>query len=127
MFLGEKFAVLSELAGEVGVLPLRGRVVVAVVRRFVVLASVLLVVGTVVVQLLVHLWRGSISVGDFGRCSNGVVFLPFPITTIDFEGKVAEFGEAFVSRKVKQVVLDTLGQTPIGDMPEGRVVPLGSG
>ena len=47
--------------------------------------------------------------------------------TIDFEGEVAEFGEAFVSRKVKQVVLDTLGQTPIGDMPEGHVVPLGSG
>ena len=126
-FLGEKFSVLSELAGEVGVLPLRGQVVVAVVRQFVVLASVLLVVGTVVVRLLVRLWRGSISVGDFGRCSNGAIFLPFPIMTINFEGEVAEFGEAFVSRKVKQVVLDMLGQTPIGDMPEGRVVPLGSG
>ena len=63
-FLGEKFAVLSKLAGEVRVLPLRGRVVVVVVRRFVVLASVLLVVGTVVVRLLVRLWRGLISVGD---------------------------------------------------------------
>ena len=85
------------------------------------------VLDTVVVRLLVRLWRGLISVGDFGRCSNGVIFLPFPITTIDFKGKVAEFGEVFVSRKVKQVILDMLGQTRIGDMPEGHVVPLGSG
>ena len=73
---------------------------------------------------------GAISVGVMGilgRRSNGIVFLPFPITAINFQGEVVEFGKAFVSRKVKEVILDTFGQALVGDVPECCIVPLSSG
>ena len=50
MFLGEKFTILSELAGEVGGLLLGHRVVV---RELLSLLPVLLVIGTVIRLLLV--------------------------------------------------------------------------
>ena len=71
-----------------------------------------------------------ISVGVVGileRHSNGIVFLPFPITAINFQGKVLKFGEAFVSREVKEVVLDMFGQALVGDVSECCIIPLSSG
>ena len=65
--------------------------------------------------------------GILGRCSNGIVFLPFPITAINLQGKVLKFGEAFVSREMKEVILDTFGQALVGDVPECFIVPLSSG
>ena len=65
--------------------------------------------------------------GILGRCSNGIVFLPFPITAINLQGKVAKFGEAFVSREMEEVVLDTFGQALVGNVPECCIIPLSSG
>ena len=129
-FLGEKFTVLSKLAGEGGLL-LGGRVVV---RGLLSHLSVLLVIGTVIRLLLVVRGGlgggGAISVGVMGilgRHSNGIVFLPFPITAINLQGKVSKFSEAFVSREIKEVVLDTFGQALVGDVPECCIIPLSSG
>ena len=131
MFLGEKFTVLSELAGERGGL-LLGRQVV--VRGLLSLLPVLLVIGTIIRLLLVVQGGlgggGVISVGVMGilgRRSNGIVFLPFPITAINLQGEVLKFGKAFVSREMKEVVLDTFGQAPVGDVPECCIIPLSSG
>ena len=130
-FLGEKFTVLSELAGEGGGLLLGGRVVI---RGLLSLLPVLLVIGTVIRLLLVVQGGlgggGVISIGVMGilgRCSNGIVFLPFPITAINLQGEVSKFGEAFVLREMKEVVLDTFGQALVGDVPECCIIPLSSG
>ena len=130
-FLGEKFTVLSELAGEGGGLLLGGRVVV---RGLLSLLPVLLVIGTVIRLLLVVRGGlgggGEISVGVMGilgRRSNGIVFFPFPITAINLQGEVLKFGEAFVSREMKEVVLDMFGQALVGDVPECCIVPLSLG
>ena len=130
MFLRERFTVLSELAGEVGGLLLGRRVVI---QRLLSLLPVLLVIGTVIRLLLVvqgGLGGGAISVGVMGilgRRSNGIVFLPFPIMAINLQGEVAKFSEAFVSREMKEVVLDTFGQALVGDVPECCIIPLSSG
>ena len=93
-----------------------------------------MVIGTVIRLLLVVRGGlgggGAISVGVMGilgRRSNGIVFLPFPITAINLQGEVSKFGEAFVSREMKEVVLDTFGQALVGDVPECCIVPLSSG
>ena len=65
--------------------------------------------------------------GILGRRSNGIIFLLFPITAINLQGEVSKFGEAFVSREMKEVVLDTFGQALVGDVPECCIVPLSSG
>ena len=65
--------------------------------------------------------------GILGRCSNGIIFLPFPITAINLQGEVLEFGKAFVSREMKEVVLDMFGQAPVGNVPECCIIPLSSG
>ena len=65
--------------------------------------------------------------GIFGRHSNGIVFLPFPITAINLQDEVVKFGEAFVSREVKEVILDTFGQALVGNVPECCIVPLSLG
>ena len=59
-----------------------------------------------------------------GRHSNGIVFLPFPITAVNLQGEVSKFGEAFVSREMKEVVLDTFGQALVGDVLECCIVAL---
>ena len=46
---------------------------------------------------------------------------------INLQGEVSKFGEAFVSREMKQVVLDTFGQALVGDVPECCIIPLSSG
>ena len=93
-----------------------------------------MVIGTVIRLLLVVRGGlgggGAISVGVMGilgRRSNDIVFLPFPITAINLQGKVSKFGKAFVSREMKQVVLDMFGQALVGDVPECCIVPLSSG
>ena len=92
-----------------------------------------MVIGTVIILLLVvrgGLGGGAISIGVMGilgRRSNGIIFLPFPITAINLQGKVAEFGKAFVLREMKEVVLDTFGQALVGDVPECYIVPLSLG
>ena len=130
-FLREKFTVLSEFAGEGGGLLLGGRVVV---RGLLSLLLVLLVIGTVIRLLLVVQGGlgggGVISIGVMGilgRRSNGIIFLPFPIMAINLQGEVSKFSEAFVSREMKEVVLDTFGQALVGDVPECCIVPLSSG
>ena len=65
--------------------------------------------------------------GILGRRSNGIIFLPFPITAINLQGEVAEFGEAFVLREMKEVVLDMFGQALVGDVPECCIIPLSLG
>ena len=65
--------------------------------------------------------------GILGRRSNGIIFLPFPIMAINLQDEVAEFGEAFVSREMKEVILDTFGQALVGNVPECCIVPLCSG
>ena len=65
--------------------------------------------------------------GILGRRSNDIVFLPFPITAINLQGKVVKFGEAFVAREMKEVVLDTFGQALVGDVPECCIITLSSG
>ena len=65
--------------------------------------------------------------GILGRRSNGIIFLPFPITAINLQGEVAEFGKAFVLREVKEVILDTFGQALVGDVPECCILPLSLG
>ena len=65
--------------------------------------------------------------GILGRRSNGIVFLLFPIMAINLQGEVAKFSEAFVSREMKEVVLDMFGQALVGDVPECCIVPLSSG
>ena len=65
--------------------------------------------------------------GILERHSNGIVFLPFPIMAINLQGKVVEFSKAFVSREMKEVILDTFGQALVGDVPECYIVPLSSG
>ena len=131
MFLREKFTVLSELAGEGGGLLLGHQVVV---QGLLSLLPVLLVIGTVIRLLLVVRGGlgggGAISVGVMGilgRHSNGIVFLPFPITAINLQGKVSKFGKAFVSREMKEVILDTFFQAPVGDVPECCIIPLSLG
>ena len=130
-FLGEKFTVLSELAGEGGGLLLGRRVVI---RGLLSLLLVLLVIGTSIRLLLVVQGGlgggGGISVGVMGilgRHSNGIVFLPFLITAINLQGEIAKFGEAFVSREMKEVILDTFGQAPVGNVPECCIIPLSLG
>ena len=129
-FLGEKFTILSELAGEGGGLLLERRVVV---RGLLSLLPVLLVIGTGIRLLLVvqgGLGGGAISVGVMGilgRRSNGIVFLPFPIMAINLQGEIVKFGKAFVSREMKEVILDTFGQAPVGDVPECCIIPLSLG
>ena len=93
-----------------------------------------MVIGTIIRLLLVVRGGlrggGAISVkvmGILGRRSNGIVFLPFPITAINFQGEVSEFSEAFISREMKEVVLDTFGQAPVGNVPECCIVPLSLG
>ena len=93
-----------------------------------------MVIGTVIRLLLVVRGGlgggGAISVGVMGvlgRRSNGIIFLPFPITAINLQGKVSKFSEAFVSREMKEVVLDTFGQALVGDVPECCIIPLSSG
>ena len=46
---------------------------------------------------------------------------------INLQGKIAEFGEAFVSREMKEVILDTFGQALVADVPECCIVPLSLG
>ena len=65
--------------------------------------------------------------GILGRRSDGIVFLPFPIMAINLQGEVAKFGEAFVSREMEEVVLDTFGQALVGNVPECCIVPLSLG
>ena len=65
--------------------------------------------------------------GILGRCSNGIIFLPFPIMTINLQGEVVKFSKAFVSREMKEVVLDTFGQALVGNVPECCIIPLSSG
>ena len=65
--------------------------------------------------------------GILGRCSNGIVFLPFPITAVNLQGEVSKFSEAFVLREMEEVVLDTFGQALVDDVPECCIVPLSSG
>ena len=67
------------------------------------------------------------AMGILGRRSNGIIILPFPITAINLQGEVSKFSEAFVSREMKEVVLDTFGQALVGDVPECCIVPLSSG
>ena len=93
-----------------------------------------MVIGTVIRLLLVVRsglgGGGGISVGVMGilgRCSNGIVFLPFPIMAINFQGKALKFGETFVSREMKEVVLDMFGQALVGNVPECCIIPLSSG
>ena len=65
--------------------------------------------------------------GILGRHSNGIVFCPFPIMAINLQGKVSKFGEAFVSREMEEVILDTFGQALLGDVPECCIIPLSLG
>ena len=65
--------------------------------------------------------------GILGRHSNPIVFLPFPIMAINLQGEVSKFGKAFVSREMKEVVLDTFGQAPVGNVPECCIIPLSLG
>ena len=130
-FLREKFTILSKLAGEGGGFLLGGQVVIQGLLSFL---PILLVIGTIIRLLLVvqggRGGRGAISIevmGILGRCSNGIIFLPFPITAINFQGEVSKFGEAFVSREMKEVILDTFGQALVGDVPECCIIPLSSG
>ena len=91
-----------------------------------------MVIGTVIRLLLVvrgGLGGGAISVGVMGilgRRSDGIVFLPFPIMAINLQGEVSKFGKAFVSREVKEVILDMFGQALVGYVPECCIAPLSS-